>query len=292
MTKKTLSLDDLRRRIDVIDDQLQDLLMKRAEVVEAIGGLKKTDQLPPLRPGREAQLLRRLVARHHGRFPRPMLARIWREMLSGMLAMQTDFQVAVYAPSAQAGYWDLARDHYGSHTPMIACRAVGEVVGAVSEGRALLGVLPMPVQGGSEMWWRLLIANDASKPRVIARLPFSGRGNARADGDDALVIARIEPEASTDDRSLYAFETGVGMSRTRLAAAFPLAGLAATFLAAFQPSEDTAASLFEFDDFLLPADPRLERAVSGLGEKAVRVTWLGSYAKPLTAAALDSAPAA
>jgi len=292
MAKKPLSLDDLRRRIDAIDDQLQDLLIQRAEVVEAIGGLKKTDHTPPLRPGREAQLLRRLVARHHGRFPRPMLVRIWRELLSGMLAMQTDFQVAVYAPGNQAGYWDLARDHYGSHTPMIAYRAPGEVVGAVSEGRALLGVLPMPVQGGGEMWWRLLIANDASKPRVIARLPFSGRGNARADGDDALVIARIEPEASGGDRSLYAFETGAGMSRARLAAAFPGAGLAASFLAAFQPSEHTAVSLFDFDEFLPPADPRLESAMAGLGEKAARVTWLGCYAKPFTPAALDSAPAA
>jgi chorismate mutase / prephenate dehydratase len=291
MTKKSPSLDDLRHRIDTIDDQLQDLLIKRAEVVEAIGGLKKNDQTPPLRPGREARLLRRLVARHRGRFPRPMLVRIWRELLSGMLAMQTDFQVAVYVPGNQAGYWDLARDHYGSHTPMIAYRAAGEVVGAVSESRALLGVLPMPVQGGDEMWWRLLIANDASKPRVIARLPFAGRGNAR-DGEDALVIARTEPEASGGDRSLYAFETGVGMSRARLAAAFPAAGLAANFLAAFQPSEDTAASLFDFDEWLAPSDPRLERAMSGLGDKAVRVTWLGGYAKPLTAAALDNAPAA
>lgn len=292
MIKKPLQLDDLRRRIDAIDDQLQDLLIQRAEVVEAISSLKKTDHTPPLRPGREAQLLRRLVARHHGRFPRPMLVRIWRELLSGMLAMQTDFQVAVYAPGNQAGFWDLARDHYGSHTPMSAYRAPGELVGAVSEGRALLGVLPMPVQGGGETWWRLLIGSDAAKPRVIARLPFSGRGNARADGEDALVIARIEPEASGSDCSLYACETGRGVSRARLAAAFAGAGIAANFLAAIQPSEDIAASLFEFDEWLSPADGRLERAVASLGEKAVRLTWLGCYAKPIPAAALGGAPAA
>ena len=36
-----------------------------------------------LRPGREALILRRLVARHRGPFSRAVLVRLWRELISG-----------------------------------------------------------------------------------------------------------------------------------------------------------------------------------------------------------------
>src|SRR6185437_12724944 len=80
---RTVPLEDLRRRIDEIDDQIHDLLMRRAELVEAIGNSKKSENAPVLRPGREARILRRLVARHRGRLPRSVLVRLWRELLSG-----------------------------------------------------------------------------------------------------------------------------------------------------------------------------------------------------------------
>src|SRR5258707_5120237 len=97
-------LDDLRRQIDELDDQLHDLLMRRTEVVEAIGKEKKDGKVSAFRPGREAVILRRLVARHGGRFPAAGLVRIWREMLAATVGLQMPFAVAVYAPSAANGH--------------------------------------------------------------------------------------------------------------------------------------------------------------------------------------------
>ena len=48
------TLDDLRRQIDAIDDQMHDLIMRRTEVVEAIGKEKRDGKVPAFRPGREA----------------------------------------------------------------------------------------------------------------------------------------------------------------------------------------------------------------------------------------------
>src|SRR6185437_15050923 len=112
------NLDDLRRRIDEIDDRLHDLLMQRTEVVEAVAASKRLDEAPALRPGREAAIVRRLVARHAGHFPPGALVRMWREMFSAMVGLQTGFAVAVYVGEAGNGYWDLARDHFGSHSAM------------------------------------------------------------------------------------------------------------------------------------------------------------------------------
>ena len=79
------TLDDLRREIDEIDDEMHDLLMRRTTVVDAIGALKKSDGVPAIRPGREATILRRLITRHEGKFPRALVVRIWREILSGKI---------------------------------------------------------------------------------------------------------------------------------------------------------------------------------------------------------------
>src|SRR5579862_3515967 len=93
-TSADTTLDALRRRIDALDDGLQDLLIERAGIVEQVSRLKQGDALPPFRPGREAQILRRLAGRHRGTFPRAAMVRLWREILGGSVATQTALSVA------------------------------------------------------------------------------------------------------------------------------------------------------------------------------------------------------
>lgn len=285
------SLDDLRRRIDEIDDRLHDLLMQRAEVVEAVAAFKRSGSVPVIRPGREAQIIRRLAARHRGRFPRPILVRIWRELMSGTVAMQSDFVAAVYAPEGRPGYWDLARDHYGSHTPMMAYRSIGEVVRAVTEGRAMVGVLPMPEGGEAEPWWRLLVSSGAAGPRVIARLPFAGRGNARSEAGDAVVIGAGDAEPTGADCSLIVIGTNGEVSRASLISTLTGSGLAVTLFAAVETAPDVVWNLVEIEDFLTADDPRLAAALAPLGPRLLGLSSLGSYAQPFAPAALRPEPA-
>jgi chorismate mutase / prephenate dehydratase len=289
MSSAPPSLADLRRRIDELDDALHDVLMARAAVVESVAKLKQREATPPLRPGREAQIIRRLLARHRGAFPKPILVRLWRELLAGTLAIQLDLQVAVYAPENAAGLWDLARDHYGSHTAMAGFRSTGEVLRALGDGRATVGVLPMPGQHDGEGWWRFLAGGDALPLRVIARLPFGARGNARNDGGDAVVVGAIEPEESGADRSLYLIETGGELSRARLLAALAGIGVPAAVIAATEPDGGVVAQLVEFDAWIVAGDARLKDAIAALAGKVVRVAWLGAYARPVAAADLADA---
>lgn len=279
------TLAELRRRIDELDGALHDVLMERAAVVESVGQLKRADATPPLRPGREAQILRRLLARHRGAFPKPILVRLWRELLAGSLAIQVDLHIAVYAPEKSAGLWDLARDHYGSQTALSGFRSTGEVLRAVTDGRAALGVLPVPGLGDVDPWWRFLAAGDAPASRIIARLPFGAPGNARSDAGDAFVVGAIAPEESGTDRSLYAIETDDGVSRTRLLSALGSTGRAASVLAATK-ADGAATQLVEFDGWIAGDDARLKDALGGLGDRVLRCTWLGGYAQPLSAAEL------
>jgi chorismate mutase/prephenate dehydratase len=292
MSDSPTPLDDLRRRIDEIDDQLHDLLMRRTEIVAAIGREKKSGNVAPLRPGREAVILRRLMARHHGDFSRAALVRIWRELLATTVGLQTRFAVAVYAPE-QSGYWDIARDHFGSSTPLTAFGSISQVIRAVTDGQASVGILPMPREDDPDPWWRFIMSSDDSTPRVLVRLPFGARGNARYDGGDALVVGSGTLEATGDDRSLVVVEASGGLSRARLFAAIGQTGLACSFCASFHAGDDTTLYLVELTDFVPPQDPRLATLRKQLGGVTIdRIVSLGCYAAPLALAEPSGNPAA
>src|SRR6267142_5648121 len=209
-------LAELRHRLDEIDDKVHDLLIERAEIISMVAASKRDGQLAAFQPGREAEIIRRLVGRHRGDFPAATLVRMWREMLAATVRLQSPFAVAIFASTEAQGFWDLARDHYGSSTPMSAYRSTGQVIRTVTEGRAAIGVLPMPQEGEADPWWRQLVSKDEKAPRVIARLPFGARGNARSNGADALAIGSGAEQSTGRDRTLIATENAPHISRGRM----------------------------------------------------------------------------
>ena len=85
-------LGALRDSLDRIDDQLHDLLMERAEIVAR--GITQAKTGLALRPGREARIIRRLLARHQGKLPSQTMVRLWRELLAGTTAIQGRYVIA------------------------------------------------------------------------------------------------------------------------------------------------------------------------------------------------------
>jgi chorismate mutase len=277
-------LAELRRRLDEIDDKLQDLLIERAGIVSVVAASKKESNLAAFQPGREAQIIRRLVDRHHGEFPVGTLVRIWREMLAATVRLQSRFAVAVFVPVESQGFWDLARDHYGSHTPMSAYRSIGQVIRAVTEGQASVGVLPMPQEGEIDPWWRHLLSKDPDAPRVVARLPFGARGNARGDGADALAIGRGVQQETGRDRVLLAAESSTDISRDRIFRTLSSLGLVCSFFTSCEHA-GSSLSLIEIEGFVPMTHPRLDSFRAQLGGALHRLLPFGGYAIPLSATA-------
>lgn len=283
MSATPSDLIDLRGHIDEIDDRMHDLLIARAEIVAQVATTKKGGDVAFYQPGREAQILRRLAARHHGVLPVAPVIRIWRELLAATVRLETPFAVAVFAPPEAQGFWDLARDHYGSHAPMTAYRSIGQVIRAVTDGQAAVAILPMPEEGDADPWWRHLLSQNDNAPRVVARLPFGVRGNARRDGSDALVIGRGVQQATGSDRSLFIAELSADISRARFFRLLTAAGLTCTFLASWEHSEGTL-NLVEVDGFAPSDDPRILDFCAQLGAALHRLLSFGGYAVPLAAA--------
>jgi chorismate mutase/prephenate dehydratase len=287
-------LEQLRRRIDEIDDRLQDLLIERIDIVSRVGAHKRGNGgVTAYQPAREAEIVRRLVARNHGLLPSATLVRMWRELLAATVRLQGAFTIAIYAPPEAPGLWDIARDHYGSHSPLLAYRSTAQVIRAVTEGQAAIGVLPMPREEDPDPWWRHLLSTHDHAPHVVARLPFGARGNARSDGADALAIGSgaigSGAQHTGRDRTLIATENAPYISRGRMFSMLSALGLECTFMASCEHPEG-ANTLIEFDGLVALADPRLERFRTQLGPALYRLLRFGGYAVPLAAAELSPAP--
>ena len=234
-------------------------------------------------PAREAEIVRRLVGRHRGAFPVATLIRMWREMLAATVRLQSTFSVAVFASADRPGFWDLARDHYGSNTPMLAYDTAAQVIRAVAGGETTAGILPLPEPGESDPWWPHLLSVAENAPRIVARLPFGARGNARAD-TDALAIGRGGYQESGLDRTLLAAQYSAVIGQARISELLSTAGLVCTLFACCD--RDAALHLIEIDGFAPISDPRLDTFRSELGASLARLLPLGGYAVPLSAAKL------
>jgi chorismate mutase-like protein len=286
----------LRRQIDSVDTQLHDLLMQRTELAVKVGEVKAKAQpigrTPSegakfVRPAREAQILRRLIARHQGKLPKAVMVRMWREMISALLQVEGPFVVAVYNPPEEPGYWDIARDHYGCRVPILGFDRLNHAISAVLDGQATVAVLPLPHEGDRDPWWRRIAVKQPKVPHVIARLPFGDPGNQRGRGLQALVIGTTANEPTDKDRSLLVAETRDPVSRSTMRDALSTAKLQPVFIQAFQELGGPEQHLVEVEGFLAPDDARLAALAKTLGAEA-RALVIGGYALPLSAEELAS----
>ena len=288
MSDKNSSLDDLRRQIDEIDDSIHDLLMRRTELAREIG-VAKGQGAVFMRPGREARVLRRLVARHEGAFPKPVIARIWREIVSVFTRLQGPFAAAAYSPQEGPDLFSLARDHFGSLTPITRFESEMGVLRAVSGGKANIGVLPLPEADRGTPWWPKLARHGKATPKIIARLPFAPLDGGRGKGHEAVVVSLAEPEDSGDDHGYMIIELDEAVSRGALKTLLSDAGFDVCHIQAWVDSPDRTLHLVEVKGFLASDDPRI--AALQDETESVKHAWsVGCFAVPLNAADLAAAP--
>ena len=90
VTGKAEALKDLRARIDELDDELLELLQKRAAVALEIGQIKKRHALAVADPPREEAVLDRLMIKSQGRpLPGQAIRDIYSAIIRACRAAQT-----------------------------------------------------------------------------------------------------------------------------------------------------------------------------------------------------------
>jgi chorismate mutase len=195
------SLTDLRRDIDRIDETMHELLIERGEIIGRLVAVKKTQESgSAFRPAREADMMRRLVKRHHGNLPLDTAESIWRVIISTFTYVQAPFAVHADLSAGDALMRDSARFHFGFTVPFEPHIGASSVVEAVSESKGDLGLVPAFATAGAGPWWTALEFDAA--PKIIARLPFVERANHPA-ALPVFVISRVAADAMVTETEVW-----------------------------------------------------------------------------------------
>jgi len=139
------SLKQYRDRIDALDDEILELLNKRAGYAKAVGNLKKDGRA--YRAEREAQVLRRLAERSAGPLTPQGTLSIFTEIMSVCRALEATMSVAFLGPEGTFSE-EAAVKHFGSAISPSRYGTVDDVFRNVETNNDGYGVVP--VENSSE----------------------------------------------------------------------------------------------------------------------------------------------
>ena len=109
-----MELTDYRDQINEIDDQILELLRKRAEISLRVGALKAETGIASVYvPHRHKEVIERLKVQNRGAFPEDALETIWTEILSVSRSLQEPESVAFLGPIGSFGHM-ASLSHFGS----------------------------------------------------------------------------------------------------------------------------------------------------------------------------------
>lgn len=146
-TSEQQQLQQLRERIDAIDEQIGHLISERATCAQAVARVKNANCTPgetPVfyRPEREAQVLRKAMERNKGPLKNEEFARLFREIMSACLALEEPIGVAYLGPEGTFTQQATIK-HFGHSAQTMSMPAIDEVFREVEAGAAQFGVVPV-----------------------------------------------------------------------------------------------------------------------------------------------------
>ena len=239
------SLDEVRWRLDAIDGELLKLLDERAALASSVAAAKRAagDTGFGLRPGREAMIVRKLLASPRKAATDALVIRIWREVMSDNLARQGPYHLSVWGGKDTARAVELTRLRFGAAPPMQVLAEAKDVLTAAKTpwGVGVLALTP------DNAWWGRLLAEP--KLKVFAALPCLNRWGPQA----ALAVAEVEVEPTGADQTFWV--TDSARPAVAIVEALSLDGVAAELVA-----EAGGLKLLSLSGFFMPGDERLARA--------------------------------
>ena len=143
-----MSLDELRKEIDKLDQKLVELLNDRARIVVEIGKLKsKTESDTIYSPSREKAVFDKIAAANNGPLPDKTLFAVWRELMSGSFFLEHPLRIAYLGPEGSFSH-AAAMLKFGQSVEYEAVADIRSIFDEVSKGHSDLGVVPIENSAG------------------------------------------------------------------------------------------------------------------------------------------------
>jgi len=137
-----MTLDELRVKIDRIDDTLLKLYNERMELVHQVGEVKNTTGAPIYRPEREQAILNRLKSQNDGKLTNSAIDALFLEMFAVARNLELPEGVAYLGPEASFTH-QAAESKFGALSAYIPIGSIEGIFREVNKGTAKFGVIPI-----------------------------------------------------------------------------------------------------------------------------------------------------
>jgi len=137
-----MAIDDLRRKIDEIDDEILSLLSRRSEIVQEVGKSKEKTATQYFSPERERQIFERLLQKNEGKYPPEAIRAIFREVISASRALEAPLRVAYLGPPGTFSH-RAALNRFGSSSELKPVDTIPDVFHEVERDAADYGIVPV-----------------------------------------------------------------------------------------------------------------------------------------------------
>ncbi len=137
-----MTLDELRVKIDTLDDTLLELYNERMELVHQVGELKNTTGAPIYRPEREQAILNRLKGQNSGKLTDAAIDALFLEMFAVARNLELPEAVAYLGPEASFTH-QAAESKFGAMSAYLPMGSIQGIFREVDKGTAKFGVIPI-----------------------------------------------------------------------------------------------------------------------------------------------------
>ena len=137
-------LDNLRLKIDQLDDQLLQMINQRAALAQKVADVKiaSGEDVCFYRPEREVSVLRRVMQNNQGPATDEGVARIFREIMSTCLALEKPLKVAFLGPEGTFTQ-QAAFQHFGQAIQTSPQASIDAVFREVTSANSEYGIVPV-----------------------------------------------------------------------------------------------------------------------------------------------------
>ncbi|MCB4742863.1 MAG: chorismate mutase [Sulfurovum sp.] len=182
-------LDELREKIDRVDDTLLRLYSERMELVYQVGELKNTAGAPIYRPEREQAILRRLKEQNNGKLTNEAIDALFLELFAVARNLERPEAIAYLGPEASFTH-QAAENKFGAMSAYFPVATIKGVFREVANGKAKFGVVPIENSSNGIVSDTISCLNDYDL-KIIAEVVVEIHHVLATQAEDIKEIKRI-----------------------------------------------------------------------------------------------------
>ena len=188
-----MPLSKFREGIDAIDSKIVELLNARCELAAKVGDWKKEREHPIYVPERESALFQRLKEKNKGPLSNASLANIYREIISGAIALEEPLTIAI--TSTQDDFNHPSRMTFGDSAEYLTFNSTKEVLNSIGDDNSDYAVIDLVDDDGAINTALLSLVADRDDIAIVAERASASSSRS------AWILGKQKSDQSGNDRT-------------------------------------------------------------------------------------------